>query len=92
MQLGHRRVFAFAFAASLAFASLVMPSAQGRPSHYYSCTFNFTGGRRLPHPFCDPTLPLERRLDDLVSRMTIAEKCAALDTSNPAIPRLGVAR
>ena len=26
------------------------------PAHYHSCTFNFTGGPRLPFPFCNASL------------------------------------
>lgn len=44
-----------------------------------------------PFPFQDTNLPEERRLADLVSRMTIDEKIAALGTS-PGVPRLGVRR
>ncbi len=54
------------------------------------CTVNFTGGPRLPFPMCNTTLDLASRVADLVSRLTAEEKCAALDTSNPAIPRLGI--
>jgi len=37
----------------------------------------------------DPAQPLEARIDDLLSRMTLAEKIACLGT-NPSVPRLGV--
>ena len=37
----------------------------------------------------DPTQPLEARIDDLLSRMTLEEKIACLGT-NPSVPRLGV--
>lgn len=60
------------------------------PSHFYACSYNFTGKSRLPYPFCNSSLPLETRLDDLVNRLTYKEKCAALDTASPAVPRLGV--
>jgi hypothetical protein len=47
--------------------------------------------RTLPtdHPFADPDLPLEARVDDLLSRMTVDEKTACLGTE-PDVPRLGV--
>ena len=41
-------------------------------------------------PFRDPTLPLERRVDDLVSRLTLEEKIGMLAQVQPAIPRLGI--
>ncbi|MGB7720078.1 MAG: glycoside hydrolase family 3 N-terminal domain-containing protein, partial [Bryobacteraceae bacterium] len=41
-------------------------------------------------PFRDPTLPLERRVDDLVSRLTLDEKIGMLAQGQPAIPRLGI--
>jgi beta-glucosidase len=41
-------------------------------------------------PFRDPTLPLERRVDDLVSRLTLDEKIGMLAQVQPAIPRLGI--
>lgn len=60
------------------------------PAHFYACTTNFSGSARLPFPFCNTSLPLEERLDDLIERLTYEEKCAALDSANPAVPRLGV--
>ena len=41
-------------------------------------------------PFRDPNLPLERRVDDLVSRLTLEEKIGMLAQGQPAIPRLGI--
>lgn len=38
-------------------------------------------------PFRDPNLPLERRVDDLVSRLTLDEKIGMLGQVQPAIPR-----
>ena len=40
-------------------------------------------------PFQDTSLPVERRLDDLISRLTLDEKIACLATKC-AVPRLGV--
>ena len=76
---------------ALFFAAILPPSALlAKPSHYHSCTFNFTGGARLPYPLCNASLDIEARVSDLLSRMTYAEKSMALDTSNPAIERLGL--
>jgi beta-glucosidase len=41
-------------------------------------------------PFRDPKLPLEQRVDDLVSRLTLDEKIGMLGQVQPAIPRLEI--
>ncbi len=41
------------------------------------------------YPFDDPKLPTEKRIDDLLSRMTLDEKIDCLGTST-GVPRLGV--
>jgi beta-glucosidase len=41
-------------------------------------------------PFRDPSLPLDRRIDDLVSRLTLEEKISQLMNDSPAIDRLGI--
>lgn len=41
------------------------------------------------HPFQNPDLPAERRIDNLLSLMTLEEKIECLGT-NPSVPRLGV--
>src|SRR5215207_8869949 len=41
-------------------------------------------------PYLDPTLSVERRVDDLVSRMTLDEKVSQMVNAAPAIPRLGI--
>jgi len=41
-------------------------------------------------PFCDTGLPIDRRVGDLVARMTVAEKISQLGDESPAVPRLGV--
>jgi beta-glucosidase len=38
----------------------------------------------------DPSLPIEKRVDDLVSRMTLDEKVLQMQHTAPAIPRLGI--
>ncbi len=42
------------------------------------------------YPYLDTSLPFEKRVDDLVSRMTTEEKAAQLLYTAPAIPRLGI--
>jgi beta-glucosidase len=41
-------------------------------------------------PFRNPDLPIDQRVDDLVSRMTLDEKIGQMMNAAPAIPRLGV--
>jgi len=41
-------------------------------------------------PFQNPDLPLEARLDDLVGRLTVAEKASQMLHEAPAIERLGI--
>ena len=41
-------------------------------------------------PYKNPKLPIEQRVDDLVSRMTLEEKVFQMQNSAPAIPRLGI--
>jgi beta-glucosidase len=41
-------------------------------------------------PYLDTTLPVDRRVDDLVSRMTLEEKVSQMRDHAVAIPRLGV--
>ncbi|MFK8907177.1 glycoside hydrolase family 3 C-terminal domain-containing protein [Streptomyces sp. YS-3] len=44
-----------------------------------------------PPPFRDPALPLRKRVDDLLERLTPDERIAMLHQYAPAVPRLGVA-
>ncbi len=41
-------------------------------------------------PYLDPALPIERRVEDLISRMTLEEKVSQMMNAAPAIPRLGI--
>ena len=56
-----------------------------KPDFYNSCTKDLAGGARLTTPMCDPSLSIEERVKDILSRMTYQEKCAALDTRNPTL-------
>jgi beta-glucosidase len=42
------------------------------------------------YPFQDPTLDLEKRIDNILSLMTLDEKIASLSPSGVAVPRLGI--
>ena len=41
-------------------------------------------------PYLNPSLPIDRRVDDLVSRMTLEEKVSQMMNVAPAITRLGI--
>ena len=41
-------------------------------------------------PYQDPSLPIAKRVDDLVSRMTLEEKVLQMQHTAPAIPRLSI--
>ena len=41
-------------------------------------------------PYLNPKLPLDQRVNDLVSRMTLEEKVSQMMNAAPAIPRLGI--
>lgn len=41
-------------------------------------------------PYLNPKLPLEQRVDDLISRMTLEEKVTQVGHTAPAIPRLHI--
>jgi beta-glucosidase len=41
-------------------------------------------------PFRDPSLPIPQRVADLISRMTLEEKCGMVIMKTPGIPRLGI--
>lgn len=42
------------------------------------------------YPFRNPDLPLEERVQDLISRLTLEEKVQLMKHQSPAIPRLGI--
>src|SRR6266545_5731357 len=48
------------------------------------------GEERTTFPFQDPHLSLSKRVDDLLGRLTLAEKVSLLHQFQPAIPRLGI--
>jgi beta-glucosidase len=41
-------------------------------------------------PYRDPALPMDKRIDDLVDRLTLDERIAMLHQHAPAVPRLGL--
>ena len=60
--------------------ALLLPFSSGAASAQ-------TPGRAL---YQNPALPVERRVDDLVSRMTLEEKVTQMTNTSAAIPRLNV--
>ncbi len=54
-------------------------------------TSNANSSGVTPRPaYLDPNLPVDQRVDDLVSRMTTEEKASQMQDVAPAIPRLGI--
>jgi beta-glucosidase len=51
--------------------------------------FGAAFAQQSSYPFSDPSLPMEKRIDNLLSLMTIEEKVNCLST-NTGVPRLGV--
>lgn len=60
---------------------------------FFSC-FNLIAQKSSPDensfPFKNPDLPLEERISDLLSRLTVEEKINQLMNDSPAIERLGI--
>src|SRR5919202_1683104 len=73
----HRRLAALCQSLLCALCLLVSP-----PAH--------TGGQTPQPPYQDPSLAIDRRVGDLISRMTLEEKVSQMMNAAPAIPRLGV--
>jgi beta-glucosidase len=48
------------------------------------------GGSRNRYPFMDPSLTVDERVNDLVSRMTLEEKVSQMMNEAPEIKRLGI--
>jgi beta-glucosidase len=51
----------------------------------------FAGGMHDLLPYQNPKLPVNERVNDLISRMTMAEKISQLGSRTPAIGRFGIA-
>ncbi len=54
-----------------------------------ACGLGMARTQQPQYPFNDPSLPMEKRIDNLLSLMTIDEKINCLGT-NTGVPRLGV--
>ncbi len=55
----------------------------------FTCGLGVGQTQQQKYPFNDPSLPMEKRIDNLLSLMTIDEKINCLST-NTGVPRLGV--
>lgn len=42
------------------------------------------------YPYCNPKLPIDQRVDDLLSRLTLREKVFLQNSDQGGVPRLGV--
>ena len=54
------------------------------------CLSQAGGNNNSGADYLNPSLPIERRVDDLVSRMTLEEKASQVVHRARAIPRLGI--
>jgi beta-glucosidase len=50
---------------------------------------SFTSFSQYKYAFQNPDLPIEKRIDNIISLLTLDEKVACLST-NPSVPRLGI--
>jgi len=55
-----------------------------------SLAFSTASRAQYQHPFQDPALDAEKRIDNVLSLMTLDEKVTSLGTSGVAVPRLGI--
>jgi len=90
MRLKLRSILAFATLAALALIVLrtAFP-AQGLAASLMDAFALGSGGPQFQYPFQNPDLPVEVRIDNIISLMTVDEKVACLGT-NPSVPRLGI--
>ncbi len=60
----------------------------------FSCcsifVFSQTGAKSYEYPFLNPDLPLDKRAEDIVSRMTLEEKVSQMQHQSLQIERLGI--
>jgi beta-glucosidase len=71
--------------------------APRHPSRHFALLILLVAGHMLlaqaavsSEPYLDPTLPLDQRVSDLVSRMTLGEKISQMQNEAPPIARLHV--
>ena len=81
-----KKVLAFVFVATLVMAQSPMSNVAPQEAPQAKTTSADLAGL----PFRNPSLPIEERVNDLVSRMTLEEKVSQMVHAAPAIPRLGI--
>src|ERR1700674_1333887 len=74
------------FTKPIAMVALVLAGFAGAPSRLLAQAVESPSSA----PYLDPLLPIDQRVDDLVSRMTLEEKASQLVNQARAIPRLKV--
>ncbi len=57
---------------------------------FASCFLTTATTQQSNPPYLDPSLTIDKRVDDLISRMTLEEKVSQMMNAAPAIPRLGI--
>src|SRR5438477_1638669 len=73
------------------FLTVVLCLTFGESSLSAQTAANTSAAKEPTRPaYLDPSLPLEQRVNDLVSRMTLEEKVAQMQDVAPGIPRLGI--
>src|SRR5438309_4090947 len=73
------------------FLTVVLCLTFGESSLTAQTASNTSAAKEPTRPaYLDPSLPLEQRVNDLVSRMTLEEKVAQMQDVAPGIPRLGI--
>lgn len=70
----------------LFFSLLLVHTESTQPP--FSCDSSNPTTRSLP--FCKTSLPISKRVRDLISRLTLDEKISQLVNAAPPIPRLGI--
>ncbi|MFZ0333000.1 MAG: glycoside hydrolase family 3 C-terminal domain-containing protein [Candidatus Acidiferrales bacterium] len=78
---------------SIAFAARLLSCAALLLSFGNRCSAQNAQSSKKNHSspaYKNPDLPIEKRVDDLVSRMTIEEEASQMGYASPAIPRLGI--
>ena len=56
----------------------------------FFCNLISLQAKDYDYPFQDPSLPVEERVEDLISRLTLSEKVQMMKHQSPAVERLGV--
>ncbi|MFL6331824.1 MAG: glycoside hydrolase family 3 C-terminal domain-containing protein [Pyrinomonadaceae bacterium] len=74
---------------ALIFKSAALAAVLLAPLAFHTPAREAAAAAAYEHPFQNPDLPAEQRIDNLISLLTLDEKVECLGT-NPSVPRLGV--